>query len=557
MSREHPPPRIPAPGRLCRAGAWLAAFALVASGIATLPRYGMTCDEAYGDLFFGERYLHYFLTLDPAYLDFRNHDLPIHRRVPDLYPSTWRAWPKAFPPLAGTISAASMELLGHRLRWMDPIDAFHAAAILLAGLLLVGLYHFAAPRLGPLPALVGVCLLGSYPRFWGDMHNNVKDVPETVAFTFTLIALARWHAAPSWARALGAGVLGGTALAIKLNAAFVPVILAVGLWPWERSRRPWAPVLRHLGQRWPHYLLMLASAALTYLAAWPWLHRSAFWRLGKHLLRLSVAATAPGQVRPSHPGWNPDPLVQTVATMPEAFLALFLAGLVVLAARLVRGADPSGTPRLLLAWAIVPILRSSLPGAVNFDGIRHFLEFLPAAALVAAVGAASLLPTARGAVRRAAAVLLALTVAANVGEALVRYHPFQMIYFNRLVGGLQGASLRHGFPEATDYWGSSYRAGMAWLGRRAEAGAVVYVPVFPHIVDLSAPLWLRPDLRVVDRSGFDASVAEGRAVYVMFITRASFYDDVAEECRRDRQPVHQIVVDGLPVLVIYAIAGTG
>ena len=34
-----------------------------------------------------------------------------------------------------TVSAAGMELLGHRLRWMDPIDAFHAPTVLLAGVL--------------------------------------------------------------------------------------------------------------------------------------------------------------------------------------------------------------------------------------------------------------------------------------------------------------------------------------------------------------------------------------------------------------------------------------
>ena len=131
-----------------RLAAWVVVLALVVGGVATLPGYGVTCDEAYGYLFFGERYLHYFLTHDRAYLDFQNADLPIHRREPNLFASIGRVHPRLFPPLADTLSAGTMELLGHRLGWMDPIDGFHVATILLVGLLLAALFEFAAPRIG-------------------------------------------------------------------------------------------------------------------------------------------------------------------------------------------------------------------------------------------------------------------------------------------------------------------------------------------------------------------------------------------------------------------------
>ena len=169
---------------------------MVAGGVATLPRYGVTCDEAYGYLFFGERYLHYFLTHDRAYLDFQNADLPIHHREPNLFASIGRAHPRQFPPLADTLSAGTMELLGHRLGWMDPIDGFHVATILLVGLLLAALFEFAAPRIGPATALAGIALLAFHPRFWADMHNNPKDIPELVFFALTVMAAARWYARP-------------------------------------------------------------------------------------------------------------------------------------------------------------------------------------------------------------------------------------------------------------------------------------------------------------------------------------------------------------------------
>ena len=61
-------------------------------------------------------------------------------------------------------------------------------------------------------------------------------------------------------------------------------------------------------------------------------------------------------------------------------MLLFLGiGLAVVVLRAVRRSE--GVWRLLLVWMLIPILRLSIPSGLNFDGIRHFLEFLPAAAL--------------------------------------------------------------------------------------------------------------------------------------------------------------------------------
>ena len=533
------------PWRL-RLAAWLVALTVVASGIATLPGYGVTCDEAYGNLFFGERYFNYFRTLDPTYLNFRNADLTIHRRVPNLFRATWRFNPWAFPPLADTLSAAGMELLGHRLRWLDPIDAFHVAPILLVGALLIVLFEFAAPRIGVWAALLGIAILGSYPRFWGDMHDNVKDVPEAVFFAFAVIGLVRWSARPSPARAIGAGVLAGAALAVKVNAVFLPFIVVLGLWPWRSSWQGFRPVVAHVSKLWAHYLLMIFAAGLTFYLSWPWLHRNGLVRFGRH-----VAAFVSQGDREGHPGWNPDPLLQTVITMPELVLALVLVGTAALLHRIVRGRDHAGVGRLLLAWMLVPILRNSVPGAVNFDGIRHFLEFLPAAALVAAMGAASLVASLSPRRRVLAGAALVLALTANVGEALWRYQPFQPLYFNHLVGGLRGANERFGIPEATDYWGSSYRQGVRWLNENAEPNARVYVSVFPHIMGVIDRLWLRPDIRWIESAQLQPSIAAGRTVYVMFVTRIEFYDEIARQCTRRQRPVHELRIAGLPVLVIY------
>jgi hypothetical protein len=537
----------PSPGR---ARLLALAFILVfcVAGALTLPKYGLTWDEGLGNLFFGERYAHYFATFDRSYLDFYDPNLAIHGRPLNLYASPFRFRPNEYPPLVDTLSAATMELLAYRLGWLDPVDAFHLPKILLCAVLLWAVFEFARSRLGTPTAFLSILLLGAYPRFWGDMHFNPKDIPETVFFALTVLAFAAWARAPTWKRALGTGALWGCALAVKANALFVPAVLLLGALPWQRKAWPWPEVGRHLRRRWPHYGLMLGCGLVIHLLTWPVLFVSP-----RKLLRYYSFIFAQGGRH--GPGvWNWDALLQTVSTMPEIVGVLLLIGIGLAIKR--RHAPEAPVLRLLLAWLTIPILRTSLPAAVNYDGIRHFEEFLPAACLLAAYGAASIVERLRAAWPRwqtAWTTGLLLVVGGNLAWALARYAPYEYLYYNSLVGGLAGANRRHAMPEATDYWASSYREGLRWLDGHAPRNALLHVPVAPWVVDLTAPLWLRKDIGVIPASKVTPALAAGQSVYVMFITRVGFYTPVAKLCEARLAPVHEVVVDGVPILKIYLL----
>jgi hypothetical protein len=94
---------------------------------------------------------------------------------------------------------------------------------------------------------------------------------------------------------------------------------------------------------------------------------------------------------------------------------------------------------------------------------------------------------------------------------------------------------------------------MLWLSQHAEADAVVYAPVGDWLVQMTAPLYLRADMQVLGKQ--DAALLEqmDRPVYVMFITRPGFYDDVARDCVQNRTALHEISVQGMPLLQIYKL----
>lgn len=527
---------------------WLmAALALLylIMGIATLHYYGLTWDEGLGNVFFGERYFYYLTTFKAKFLDF-GADLSALRHLPlrtSLAP--FRAYPYEFPALIDTLSAAGMHLFAYRLNWLDALDAWHLFTVALSAVFLWLLYAFAAPRLGKFAAFTGVLLLAGFPRFWADLHFNVKDIPTTILMSLAILAYWRWYEKPGWRRALGTGLLFGAALAVKANAAFLPVLLALGVLPLNLKA-----LWQHLRAAWGQYALMAVSGAGLYFASWPYLYADPL-RAREYF---SYIASQGG--RSMDVMWNWQPWKMTAAVLPETLLALLLVGLVLAVKRTALGRQP--LHRLLLVWCLFPIVRISLPGMANFDGVRHFLEFLPAACLLAGCATQALLDWMgkhKTAFKTVGGVMVVGLIAAQAAAIAVNYGAYQHIYFNSLFGGLPGAAQKFGEAETTDYWGATYRPGMLWLSQHAESNAVVYVPVGDWLVQMTAPLYLREDIKVIGKQ--DAALIEDidRPVYVMFITRPGFYDDVALDCVQNRTPLHEISVQGVPLLQIYRLPG--
>ena len=511
------------------------------SGILTLSEYGMTWDEGLGNFFFGERYLRYVSSFNANYLNF-NEYLSMHKEQSlDLYKSPWRGTPEAFPALADIASAATMYIFSYKLGWLDPVDGFHLFSVLLVSMFLLIFYFFASKRLGKYVALFSLFFLGVFPRLWGDMHFNEKDIPEMVFFGFTLLAYWAWFEKPSWIRTIIVGIAGGAALGVKANALFLPIFFILGSWP-INLKELWI----HIKTRFLKYILMAITGIITFFLSWPYLYSNPF-NAKKYFLLIFAQGGRIGS-----PTWNWQPLSITAAVIPEFMLLCLLIGVVFSAIQITR--NKKTIYRFALVWLLLPILRISIPPSLNFDGIRHFLEFVPGAALVAGIGAAAIINLIgqQNKTRRISiALILFLFVSVNTGLAINTFGSYQYLYFNNIYGGLPGGQRVFGQDEATDYWGSSYRKGIKWLNENAERDSKLYVPVAGHIVNLVESIWLRDDIQVINKEEFTELVNDDQPVYIMFITRPSFYNEVTQEYLSTLDPVYEINVDGVPILVIY------
>jgi hypothetical protein len=153
-------------------------------------------------------------------------------------------------------------------------------------------------------------------------------------------------------------------------------------------------------------------------------------------------------------------------TLPAFYaVAFLLGGLRLLRVGRERLRDRTNAERLLaLGWLAATVATPVIAVVVNhtpfYNGHRHFLFVVPGLAALAGTSAAfGLGGDVHRRVRAAGAALLGLALLVTLVD-MVRLHPYQAVYFNRLVaGGLSQAVERY----ETDYWCSTYREGLEWI----------------------------------------------------------------------------------------------
>jgi hypothetical protein len=145
---------------------------------------------------------------------------------------------------------------------------------------------------------------------------------------------------------------------------------------------------------------------------------------------------------------------------PEIVLVLVLLSVVLIASGLRRAKAlppwPDTAGKFTLGFAFVfPFLFFIVFRPVSYDCIRHFIFVLPVAAAIAGLTLDYVLNIvqARGWAVRSAFAAVLLSYVSWHGAFMAKLHPDQYVYYNQIVGGVDGAENRY----ELDYWGNSYR----------------------------------------------------------------------------------------------------
>jgi len=141
--------------------------------------------------------------------------------------------------------------------------------------------------------------------------------------------------------------------------------------------------------------------------------------------------------------------------------------------------------------------------------------------------------------------LLALVCAPGV-VAAVHLHPYQLAYYNELVGGAQGAAQR-GFE--TTYWADSYVGLLDYLNENMTAGQSVWAEghnVFLVYQELGR---LRKEI-VINNSNITKPDAGDWAIVQ---ARQSRMSPRVVALMQAYRPVHALSVDGVPLVMVYRL----
>ena len=314
---------------------------------------------------------------------------------------------------------------------------------------------------GPRAGAIAAFSLASCGPWYGSMFNHTKDIPFAAAMigaAYFLLRASRELPRPSRTTVFGFGLLLGAALGVRVLGLLLVGYAALAILGHMPARK--AEPLRDRLTFFAQSVIALTPAFLTgYVLmtfAWPWsalaplnplrglvdfggFHYHIDTLLDGHVYQMGAV-----------PRWYV-PLYLLIK-LPLIILAGTLLALPLLRKAAATEAHPwrRAETGLLVVMAVFPVLCEVIDRGPAFTGIRHFLFVVPIFAVLAGIGLDWLIAEIAARQRLLAAGAGAVVVALLISNAmlLVELHPYQYLYYNPLVGGLEGASRKF----ATDYW---------------------------------------------------------------------------------------------------------
>lgn len=433
------------------------------------------------------------------------------------------------PPVSDILSSLTNYVFFQKLRIINDIDAYRLYSVFLASFLIFLVVHWSSRIYGKTVGVLSGIFLATYPLFWSESHfNNEKDIPETFFWTSFLFCVWKGLKERNWKWVLFAGIPFGLAIGTKFNILFALPIVAI-LFLVNKIKTP------------PFYIAFAVSmfiAVIIFVGFWPYLWPDIVGRsFGVFMFYKGIGTTQnanPAFLGPF--GINLYPVKWILYTSPIPILLTFLMGIFLILKKVIKKDWDS---LLFLLWFFIPLARVTLPNTTIYGGIRQIMEFIPAMAVIAAIGAGYIINKKPNPLI-VKAILLFIFLIISL-QPIIKYHPYENTYFNFLVGGIKGAK-ENDIPSWGNTFGSAYRPVVSWINYNAPNNSKA---VFARSIIPNVPLiWFRKDIDIHNshRSG---TLANGEYAFDLNFQgtgESSFYDRYLNNFLR---PVYQTGVDGV------------
>ena len=479
--------------------------------------FGLTVDEPAQNSY-GHAVLSWYLTLgkDDSFLGFSpNQYMPEHG------------------PFFEVIVAGAQELFGHE--WYT-----RAVVSGLAGIVGVVAIALCGYELGGYwLAFIAALFLWLYPRYFGSIFNNSKDIPFAAVMTLilwaVLLLVKQWDDKRRLVRnSMLVGLFIGMAASIRVvGVIWYLVLLFIPFYWWITHLNKTLTkklVISALKKQAISALLIGIVSFITMLVLWPFI----LLNPGNLYESIVVMQKYPwdGIVLFNgvyyHPVKLPWFYVPTwlVIGSPLIIVIFTLLGLFMAPGRWIHARAVDKQVAVVCLALLIPLVALIVTHPILYDGPRQFFFLVPVMILLAAYGLFSLCSLLLLRRQLLARILLALVVMTTcfiylfLIKDMSDLHPYEYTYFNALVGGVPGATGKYD----SDYWRICSMNSAQWLANnyrqftRKQNPTVTSFPV-PLQVLLYLPTYFskddsHPDFYIGSmKDGFDKRFPNYRIIH--------------------------------------------
>ena len=456
----------------------------------------------------------------------------------------WDPYHVPHPPFSRLLAGLTKAALSP---FIDKFTAYRVAPALLFALLVAVMYLWMAALFDRATGLFSALALVLIPNLFGFAHFVVTDMPLTTLWLLTVYCFVK--GLRDWRWSLVLAVVWGLALATKFPAFLIPIPLLL-----------WA----HLYHR--HYyhnnvFSMIFLSPIIMVSLQPYLWHKTLPRIAMFLYDSVSRGFRPDvnyaifffnkiYVSSNVPWYYP--FFMTAVTIPETILILILIGFIAIA----KLKAQREIMVLFLFNAVFILSMGLLPGAVLHDVNRLMLPVLPFLGGLASCGFFVLVRTVTDQSQKLTILqgvknlrgkligVIFLLVLFQPALDLLIYHPYQLSYYNRLVGGIRGAYQRG--LEVTYFMEALTPEFLRFLNKELPPNAVINASVSNFMLKFyQKENRLRRDIRITDSGDFDYYILLTRQSVLSQADRLLIYNNP--------RPYISMLLDGVPLVSVYKV----
>ncbi len=458
------------------------------------------------------------------------------------------------PPLSDILPTLGNIIFNTKLHIFPWDSAYNLYSVML-GSIGIGILYFTVLELFSWEiALFSSIILALLPRYFGHLHNNMKDIPQAVFFTLSIWLFWKLFQKPKISTLILAAFSFAISYNSKVNGLFILIITSLFyfiniLHKYLKTRK--IQISRII------LLYFLLSPLFTYLLWFP------FWDhpFGR-LIEASHSYTTSTMNMPilyfgnlvysgNNVPWH-YPLGILAVTTPLILLIFAGIGIIYL---IITRKIKFDIKLFILLWFLVPLSRYLKPHMIVIDDIRHFMEIIFPFAIISGVGmyqtmgkiikiCNKIVPKIN---KNIIVFCFLLSVIFYLSYQVFSYHPFQTSYYNEIVGGVKGANQQFDI----EFWASSYKKALQYLNANAPNNSIITIPMAPDI----GKLYLRKDLiaklNEQNLAGVDSKIYS-QSDYTVILNRQSFFNWYGiSQYIENRIPVYTLTLYNIPLVSIY------